>query len=416
MNFYKKALYFTSKYFSIVRNVSALFSIKTIDLCLSLWLIPFLISKVGIENYGLYAFAMALTLFFVNVLNYGFNLTTVREIAQSSKDTETLQRIFNEVFSVKLILFFALLIAFLLLTFAVPSFYKFKTLYFCCSLLLVADLFSLRWFFMGIEKMQFMAGIHFLGTLSFVFGALLFINLPEDFIFIPLFEAIGLFLTSSISFVWVVKKYNFKLSFLGVTFVFKYLKSNFSSFINLLLPSTYNTILIFMVGLVGLPSYVAFTKIGVRIAGAFSTLNTILTNVFYPLVSRNTKVMSKVRLILNNIGLLSTFLMFLSSYVIHYWIPFDSEANLQTTITIIQYLSVLPFFMAIISSYGVNGLLIIGQDALYGKISFFTFIAMVLASFLLIPSLEIFGGVLALLLGRFLSAFLSFLNYKYKSI
>ena len=65
------------KYRSVLENSISLFSLKAIDLALNLWLIPFLILKVGLYNYGLYAFAMALVLFFVNLLNYGFNLNVI---------------------------------------------------------------------------------------------------------------------------------------------------------------------------------------------------------------------------------------------------------------------------------------------------------------------------------------------------
>ena len=93
------------KYRSVLENSISLFSLKAIDLALNLWLIPFLILKVGLYNYGLYAFAMALVLFFVNLLNYGFNLSTVRDLAKTKGNPQQLQSIFNEVFSVKLVLF-----------------------------------------------------------------------------------------------------------------------------------------------------------------------------------------------------------------------------------------------------------------------------------------------------------------------
>jgi hypothetical protein len=57
----------------------SLCTLKGIELALTLGLIPYLIVKVGVAimNYA----AMAMILFFVNVLNYGFDLSTVRDLA-----------------------------------------------------------------------------------------------------------------------------------------------------------------------------------------------------------------------------------------------------------------------------------------------------------------------------------------------
>ena len=75
-------------------------------MALTIWLIPYLIFKVGLDNFGIYTFAMALILFLQNVLNYGFNLATVREIAKNKNDKVKLNQIFSEVISGKLFLLF----------------------------------------------------------------------------------------------------------------------------------------------------------------------------------------------------------------------------------------------------------------------------------------------------------------------
>ena len=76
------------KIYKFSENTLSLFSIKAIELGLTIWLIPYLILKVGIDNYGVYAFAMALLLFLQNVVNYGFNLSTVREITKNRHNKE----------------------------------------------------------------------------------------------------------------------------------------------------------------------------------------------------------------------------------------------------------------------------------------------------------------------------------------
>ena len=67
-------------------NTLSLLTLKAIELGLTIGLIPYLILKVGFHNYGVYVFAMSLMLFFVNILSYGFDLSTVREISKNKNE------------------------------------------------------------------------------------------------------------------------------------------------------------------------------------------------------------------------------------------------------------------------------------------------------------------------------------------
>ena len=83
--------------YNFLENVFSLFSVKVIDLAIAIWLIPYLILKVGIQNYGLYAFAIALMFFFMNISNYGFDLVAVRTLAKNTtKNNKQINTIFNE--------------------------------------------------------------------------------------------------------------------------------------------------------------------------------------------------------------------------------------------------------------------------------------------------------------------------------
>ena len=403
------------KIYHFSQNLVSLFTVKGLDLALTLGLIPYLILKVGITNYGNYAFAMALMLFFVNVLNYGFDLAVVRELAKNKENPVKINQLFNAVFSVKLFLMVLIFFVLLVLVFFVPKFMEFKELYFLASLLLVADLFSLRWLFLGLEKMKFITLISFFSTLIYVGLVLILVNEKQDFIWIPFSEAVGLFLVSGIAFLWVLKEFNIIIRLLSLQEVVIYLRQHFNAYINLLLPSTTGVLVIFLVGLFGLPYAVALTQVGVKITAAFATVNTVLTTVFYPMVNRNQKNILPMRYALLGIGLcLSLFMYFGSHFLISNWLHLENQVDVFNTIQIIEVLSPIPFLMGVISSYGINGLLVYLKDALYSVITVTTTFLMVIISCFLIPKYPIVGGALTFLSGRFLYAFLSFYFFKTK--
>ena len=400
------------KYSTVLENSISLFLLKVIDLGLTIWMIPYLIYKVGLNNYGVYAFAMSLVLFFVNILNYGFNLSTVREIAKNSRDNAILNKIFNEVFNVKLLLYLGLSVLFYLLVLCVPKFSQYFRLYFYCSLLLFSDLFSLRWFFYGIEKMKYITIASFIGISIYAVLVLIFIDKPSDFINIPLFESIGMATVTIVTFVLVLQTHQFKIRFLPLIEIVNYLKNNFSSFINLMLPSTYNTTIVFLVGLLGAPIHVGVMQIGVKITAVFSTVNTILTTVFYPIVNRHKKLIVPTRFVINCIGgFLSLIMCFFAEFLIINWIKFSNSLEIQNTISVVRILSPIPLLMGLISSYGIHGLLSGYKDLLFSKITFLSTFAMVVLAFVLVPRFEVFGGAVAFLIGRVLYAVLSMRFY-----
>jgi len=353
----------------------------------------------------------------VNITNYGFNLTAVRDLAKFRKDKKKLNQIFNEVFSVKIYLTGLILIVLAVLVVTIPSFSSFKLVYFFASFLIVGDLFSLRWFFMGLEKMKYIPIINLVGTLLYILLVVIIINTPKDYIFIILLEGIGLFITSIISFFYVVLEYKITFQLLSFKKVKNYLHTNWSSFINLFIPSMLSNIAVFIVGVFSIPVNVSIIQLGVKVANAFSTINAVLTKVFYAMVNRKIQIMRHSFNVLLAIGVLLSVVMFLSAdFVIKPWLKIGDIVVEQQIIFIIKLLSPTPFLMAVISAYGVNGLLVYGKDKLFGRITLFSSIFGLLIGLLLIPNYTYIGGVVFLLTVRILYAIGSFMNFHKKRI
>lgn len=389
----------------------SLFAVKALDLILTLGLIPFLILRVGMINYGTYAFAMAIMLFFVNILNYGFDLSSVRALAINKDNSVEISKLFNEVISVKLFLIVIVYIIIFALFFFIPQLWENKRLFLYASLILIGDLFSLRWFFLGLEKMKFITVINFFSTLIYVLLVFVLVKQKTDFILIPLAEAIGVFLVSTSSFLWVLKQFKIKIQLLSIKEIVNYLKLNFSSFINLLLPSTTGIFVVFLVGVFGLPYDVTLMQIGVKFTSAFSTVNTILTTVFYPMVNREQRKMKVSRNVLLCVGfILSAVMFFASEFLISNWLKLSSPSDLSNIVKLIKILSPIPFLMGVISSFGVNGLLIYFKDMSFSIITIISTFTMLILASCLIPKFHFLGGAISFLGSRIVYAILLYLS------
>jgi O-antigen/teichoic acid export membrane protein len=401
------------KIYKFSENTLSLFSIKAIELGLTIFLIPYLIFKVGLLNYGRYAFAMALIIFLQNVMNYGFNLATVRDIAKNKKDKKVINEIFSTVFSVKIFLLILICVFLWILIFSIPEYYSQKKMYFFALFILLGDLFSLRWFFLGMEQMKFKAIINFFSTLLYLLLVLVLVQNKTDFYWIPFAEGIALLFVSMISFVMVINHYQIVIKLISISEIINYLKLNFSAFVNLLLPSTFGVVAVFLVGIFGMPTQVSFMQIGVKVSNAFCTLNSILTLVFYPMVNRNKTIMFNSRVVLLSIGVILSLTMYFSSdYFIKNWLRFEASENINYLIKIVYLLSPMPILVAIISSYGINGLLPFLKDKLFSYITVLSMLFMIFLAWLLIPVFKFYGGAIAFLGGRFVYAGLSYFLFK----
>ncbi|WP_139956322.1 oligosaccharide flippase family protein [Flavicella sediminum] len=386
---------------NVLENTISLFSLKGIDLGLTIFLIPYLILKVGIDNYGHYVFVMSIVYFLLNILNYGFNLTAVRDLAKNKKNALKVNDIFNEVITVKLYLFIVIYSVFLVLIIFLPTTYELRSIYLVGSFLLISDLFSVRWLFLGVEKMKYITLINLSGGIIYVFLVINFINVEADFEKIPLCEAVGTGMVSIISFVWVVRKRKIRIRLISIDKVLIYLKTYFSSFISLLLPSTYGVISIFLAGFFCLPAQLSVFQMGLKFTSAFSTINSVLTNVFYPLINKKNELMAISRLVLIGLGgFLSLIMYFSSDFIIAFWLKKNSLTAVEELISVVKILSVTPLLMGVISSYGVNGLLAYFKDGILGKIVFISTLFMIVSSIWLIPIYGIYGGAISFILGR----------------
>jgi hypothetical protein len=184
---------------------------------------------------------------------------------------------------------------------------------------------------------------------------------------------------------------------------------HFNAFVNLLLPSTTGVLIVFLVGVFGLPYDVALTQVGIKITSAFATVNTVLTTIFYPMVNREKKNMQPTRYVLIGSGLiLSCFMYMGSDFLISNWLHLEEKLDVNHAVTIIEILSPIPFLMGVISSYGINGLLVYLKDQLYRRITVVSTFFIVCSSCFLIPNFPVLGGAITFVIGRALYAILSF--------
>ncbi len=107
---------------TVVKNFFSLSIIQSVNYILPLITTPYIARVIGLEKYGVIAFALALCQYFVVFTSYGFNLTATRNISKNRSNTHELSLIFSRVMYTKVFLFSISLPVFIVIVVLVPTF------------------------------------------------------------------------------------------------------------------------------------------------------------------------------------------------------------------------------------------------------------------------------------------------------
>ncbi len=195
----------------LLRNFFSLGAAQVAGSLLQLLIIPFVIRKIGIENFGVIAVAQVIMFYFGTLTDYGFNQTATREVSLNRTDNKTLSAIFFRVYYSKLFLCIISFILLLLLSLIFTFIQQYFWLYCLGFLFVIGQAAMPLWFLQGLEKMQWAALATLFSKLIFVLLVLVFIESPGDTPLFLFFMGLGSLLTGIISMIVIVRK--LKLSF-----------------------------------------------------------------------------------------------------------------------------------------------------------------------------------------------------------
>ncbi|MEQ1675883.1 MAG: oligosaccharide flippase family protein [Chitinophagaceae bacterium] len=164
----------------LLKNFFSLGLVQVINSLLQLLVIPYVISRIGVERFGVVAVAQVIMFYLATLTDYGFNQTGTREVSINRDDPAALSAIYFRVLFSKGLLCCIAFVIFLLLTLIFPFIRQHFLLYLMAFLFVPGQAAVPSWFFQGLERMQLLAAVTLFSRLVFVALVFIFIKGPGD--------------------------------------------------------------------------------------------------------------------------------------------------------------------------------------------------------------------------------------------
>jgi len=366
-------------------NFFSLLVLQGSNYILPLITFPYLVQVLGVEYFGLLAFATAVIAYFGIITDYGFNLTATREISVHRENKEKVVEIFSAVMIIKVFLMF---LSFFLLSLLVFSFKKFSTdweIYFFTFATIVGQVFFPVWFFQGMERMKYISYLNIFAKTIFTISIFVFVKEQSDFYLVPLLTSGGFIVAGIWSQVLIYKEFNVKFKWQNIETLKAYLYDGWHIFVSRIYVNIYTTTNIILLGFFTNNATVGYYSIAEKIVVAIGGLFQPANQTIYPYLARKYKENFKLFVaFLKKIALM--FLMISFSFVLVGEYFKESIVSLVTGTSNTEVSLLLSIFLLRILTYPFgalfsNSLIIMNRKKEFMKVMNYT----VLLDLLIVP-------------------------------
>lgn len=406
----------------VLSNIFLLGILQVTISILPLLTVPYLVRVIGVNYFGLLAFANAVIAYFNLITDFGFNLTATKEISIHRKDKNKLIEVFSSVLTIKFGLLTISLITLILLGFLFDKFgNEFHVFILSFGLVLGQMLFP-QWLFQGMEKMKYVTYLSMSAKILFTISIFILVKKQSDYYLVPLLNSAFYILSGIISLIFVYRNFDIRFKKQKKHILLKYFKESFKIFKGTFSYSAIAPTIIFLTG----------SFFGNLIVGYYSAIDKLIRGIAYfaspvaqaifPFLSKGYKENQK-KTLQNSVKISLSFLTFtiLKSTVLAYYgntiLSFIYKKEFVTSFTLNTYYILLffPPLYGIVHTYCTQNLLIMNKYNAYGYVLVSAFIISIILYLVLMSMIGVMAApVTVILIELYIATILIYFIVKYK--
>lgn len=207
----------------ILENYFFLTILQIINSFFYIIIYPYLIRTLGMEEYGLYVYATAVSSFFLFLINFGFDLPSTKVVAENTENKVVLSNILSTIFTIKTLLFALSAILLLALILVIPLFKANSVIFLICFAANYSFILFPAWYFQGMQDLKTITYIQFLFKLISLPLIFFLVNTSHDLIYFTLITSSITIISSLIAYFIIRYKHDLYVVFIkpkewGITF------------------------------------------------------------------------------------------------------------------------------------------------------------------------------------------------------
>jgi PST family polysaccharide transporter len=200
-------------------------------LMVPLLVVPYIISKVGLVNYGISAVAFSISFFFSMIIDYGFYITGVNKLSKEENSTNVSNIITNIIYTKSFIFLLILPVILGIYFFTITKNLEWGVYLFSLCIPL-SSILNLSWALQGLHQIKAWSLLTILGQIFYIILIFLFVDEPNEVKNINLFYGFGVLLTGFTSIFYLKKKYKLKFNKINFNSIFIELKEGYHFFLS----------------------------------------------------------------------------------------------------------------------------------------------------------------------------------------
>ena len=341
---------------------------------------------------------MAIVAYFKAVVDYGFEMTAARDVAQKADDMTAVSAIFSRVMSAKVVLMVISFALLMLAALALPSELRDYPLLIACFLSIPAAMATPDWLFQGLQQMRYITIFGVMSRSLFCVAVFVFVRSPDDYIMVPVISAASMAISGMFS-ISAIRRGRLidRLYFSAPADILSTIKAGYDSFLSQFVPNFYSNLATILLGLFATPAVVGVFEAARRLTIAVEQMVGILSRAAYPHLCRHPEDHGKYAAITMGVTFLGCIMMIvLAPFVIV--VLYGPEIKEGARLLQLLALSVFPF--SAFRVYGPNYLLIHGQDRRMREVIVVASLIGAFAALALVPLAHAYGAAVALLVAR----------------
>jgi PST family polysaccharide transporter len=381
----------------LMSNIFSLGVLQGANFILPLLTLPYLVRVLGVEYFGLLAFATATIGFFIIITDYGFNLSATRQVSIHRDDQLKLNEIFSSVMMIKSFFLVLSLLLLCLLLLTVDKFGQHWQVYMITFGVVIGQVLFPVWLFQGLEQMKYITYLNIAAKSFFTVCIFVFVQSQDDYLWVPLLTSLGFIMVGLWSLLLIHRRFNVSFQWQSLARVKVQLVEGWHVFFSNVAISLYTNSIIFILGLFANNTVVGYYAAADKLIQAIKGLYAPVSQALYPLMSKKFHDdRAKGFAFMRRVTILLASMMFVVSLNVFMFaeplVMLVFGAQYQESVLLLKIMAFLPFIIVLSNAFGVQTMLNLGQELAFSRILLSAAVLGLLLSFLIMPSFEAQGA------------------------